>query len=75
MSRVMRKLFAYALSKAKIITAQLISHCVIFLNPKFQASYHLLAVKPGLCRTWSELTKTGFLRRISNDLEKRHNGL
>ena len=33
-----------------------------FLNPTFQASRHLLSVvQPGLCRTWSETPKTGFL--------------
>ena len=34
-----------------------------FLNPKYQASSHLLRlhVQPGLCQTWSETLKTGFL--------------
>ena len=31
------------------------------LLPKFQSSNHLLVVKPGLCRTWLETPKTGFL--------------
>ena len=31
-----------------------------YLNPKFQASYRLLS-QPGLCQTWSETPKTGFL--------------
>ena len=37
--------FAYAKTKAQTITAQLISDCVIFLDPKFQVSYHLLWLK------------------------------
>ena len=35
---------------------------LFFLNPKFQAS-NLFSetVQAGLCRTWSEIPKTGFL--------------
>ena len=35
-----------------------------YLNPKFQAAStepSSVAVQPGLCRTWSETPKTGFL--------------
>ena len=48
------------------VTVQLISAFVFatwkvqslfYLNPKFQAS----SLQPGLCRTWLENTKTGFL--------------
>ena len=55
-----------------MVTAKLISAFVLatrivqslyFLNPKFQTSSHLsVAVQPGLCETWSETPKTGFLR-------------
>ena len=34
---------------------------LFFLNPKFQASSYLLLVQLGLCQTWSETPKTGFL--------------
>ena len=38
------------------------------LNPKFQAIAISVVVQPGLCQTWSETPKTGFLttRLISN---------
>ena len=46
---------------AKLIStfvfATLIVQSLYYLKPKFQAS----AVQPGLCRTWSETPKTGFL--------------
>ena len=61
-------------SASRLLTAKLISafvfanyivHSLYFLNPKFRASNHLLwlyqAVQPGLCGTWSETPKTGFL--------------
>ena len=63
--------FEYAKTKTQIscsITAQLISAFVFAtpivqslnsLNPKFHAYSHL---KPGLCLTWLETPKTGFLR-------------
>ena len=58
------------LMSSNAVTAQLISafvfatyivQCLYFLNLKFQAFSHLVAVQPGLCRTWSEIPKTGFL--------------
>ena len=70
LSRVMRKpTFTYAKTKTQIsfaVTAKLISAFVFatrivqslyLLNTKFQASSYL----PGLCGTWSETPKTGFL--------------
>ena len=36
-----------------------IVHSIYFLNPKFPKC--LDAVQPGLCRTWSETPKIGFL--------------
>ena len=74
MSRVMRKLaFAYAKTKPQIscaVTALLISTFVFatsrvqslfYLNPKFQASSHLLWLYSSVCQHWSETPKTGFL--------------
>ena len=69
-SRVMRKptFCIYAKTKTQIslaVTAKLISAFVFaiwiveylfFLNTKFQASSHQVAVRPGLCQTWSEST-------------------
>ena len=70
----MRKLaFAYAKTKPQIrcaVTALLISAFVFatsivqslfFLNPKFQASNHLLWLYSSVCQHWSETPKTGFL--------------
>ena len=77
---------AYAKTKAKIscaATMQLISAFVFatwivqslyFLNPKFQASSHLLWLySPILCRTWSGTPKIGFLamRLICNTASTR----
>ena len=76
LSHVMKKrLFAYAKTKALIsfaVTAKLISAFVFttwivqflfYLNPKFQASSHLLQLYSLVCvrSTWSETPKTGFL--------------
>ena len=67
------RLFAYAKTKTQIsfaVTAKLISAFVFatqivqslyLLNPKFQASSHLLWLYSHLCRTWSETMKTSFL--------------
>ena len=70
----MRKhVLAYAKAKAQIncvIATQLISaisryivQSLVFLNPKCQASSHILkvVVQPGLCQNWPETTNTGFL--------------
>ena len=76
MSRAMRKpAFAYAKTKTQIsfaVTAKLISAFVfryidstIPLLSKSEILSVLLfseAVQPGLCQTWSETPKTGFLR-------------
>ena len=65
--------FAYAKTKAQIscaVTAQLISLCFHYVNstihllPKYEMSSLLpssVAVQPGLCRTWPENWKTGFV--------------
>ena len=74
MSRIVRKpgFFAYAKTKAQIsfgVTAKLISafvfatwivQFVFFLNPKFQV-LACFCDHAGLCQTWSETPKTGFL--------------
>ena len=57
--------FAYAKTKALIscaISAQLISAFVntFFLLPIYE-SISSVSVQPGLCKTWSETTKKGFL--------------
>ena len=58
----------YAKTKPQINCAT--DQCLCFCSttttipPKFQASSHsqsLMAVRPGLCVTWSETPKTGFL--------------
>ena len=41
--------------------ATLIIQTLYFLNPKFQASGHLLWLCSMVCRTWSANQKTGFL--------------
>ena len=74
MTLVMRKhAFCLCENKPQIsfaVTAKLISAFVFatrivqilyFLNPKFQGSPSSVAAQPGLCRTWSETPKTGFL--------------
>ena len=43
----------------------MVSTIPLLLNPKFRASYSLIA-QPYLCRTWSETPKTGFLRTRLN---------
>ena len=66
--------FAYAKTKAQIscaVAAQLIQAFVFaarvvqslfFLNSKSQAfSFFSVTVQAGLCQTWSETPKTGFL--------------
>ena len=46
----------------RLVFAIRIVQSLLYLNPKFQASSHLsVVVQPGLCRTWSETPKTGFL--------------
>ena len=39
-------------------------YIVQFLNPKFQASSHLLHLQLGLFQTWPEIPKTGFLMKL-----------
>ena len=70
LSRVMSKPdFAYAKTKTQIsfvVTAKLIS-AFVFATRIVQSLYFLytkpssVALQPGLCRTWSETPKTGFL--------------
>ena len=45
-----------------VVTTQirLLVHSLFYLIPKFQASSHIQLL-PGLCRTWPETLKTGFL--------------
>ena len=44
------------------VFATRIVQSLYFLNPKFQASEpSSVAAQSGLCRTWSETPKTGFL--------------
>ena len=46
------------------VSATLLERFIYFLYSKSQASFHLLWVhspEPGLCWTWSETPKTGFL--------------
>ena len=41
------------------------THTLLLLNPKFQAFYSSsVAVQLGLCPTWSDTPKTGFLRMM-----------
>ena len=50
------------LISAFVFTIQIVQS-LFYLNPKFQASIHLLwlIMQPDLCRTWSYTPKTGFL--------------
>ena len=44
------------------VSTQPIEQSLYFLNPKFQATSHLICshTEPGLCLDWSETRKTGF---------------
>ena len=54
----------------RLCFATRIVQSLFYLNPKFQAHTITVTVQPGLCRTWSETLKTGFLRTRLNYLLK-----
>ena len=85
MSHVLENLlFAYVKIKAQaVVTAQLINACFRFVDsiipllPKSEISRlypSSVVARPGLCRTWSETLKTGFLmtRLIMKVTHKQH---